>query len=296
MTHLGIDVGGTNTKAALVDDELAVLATFEVPTHADGTLDTVIRAIESVATGVGTRAATIGIALQGIVDDTSGRAIFVPNLGWFEGVDIADAVERRLGIRPALANDAVCAAVGEARFGAGMGLGSFLMLTLGTAVGAAIIRDGMPLDAYGRYGGELGHIPLVHDGLPCSCGIRGCFQQYGSATALLRMAHDEGLDVEKASDVFSLAAAGDVTAGEVADAFCAYVAEGAAGLTNIFRPEAVILAGGAARAGEALRASVEEKLFARTYASEVLGAPRVLLAQEPAHAGSLGAAVIAGRL
>lgn len=221
----------------------------------------------------------------------------MPNLGWFEPFDVADAVGNLLGVRPALANDAVCAAVGEAHYGAGRGLGSFLMLTLGTAVGAAVVVDGRPLDAYGRFGGELGHMPLVHGGLPCSCGIHGCFQQYGSATALLRMAKETGLEVEMASEVFSLAEQGDARANAVADEFCGYVAEGAAGLTNIFRPEAVILAGGAARAGEPLRALVEEKLFERTYASSILGAPRVLLAEEPAGAGALGAAFIAlGRL
>lgn len=135
----------------------------------------------------------------------------------------------------------------------------------------------------------------MHGGLPCSCGIDGCFQQYGSATALLRMARDAGLGVTQASDVFSLAEAGDERAAAVADGFCGYVAEGAAGLANIFRPEAVILAGGAARAGEPLRARVEEKLFARTYASAILGAPRVLLAEEPSCAGALGAAVISAR-
>lgn len=295
MAYLGIDVGGTNTKVALVDVMGQVLATNEVPTRPDGSLGPVIVAIMEATQGLLRDADKVGLALPGIVDDESGQAIFVPNLGWFEPMSVANTVEMLVGHRPTLANDAVCAAVGEAHYGAGRGLSSFLMLTLGTAVGAAMVVDGRPLDAYGRFGGELGHIPLVHGGLPCSCGIEGCFQQYGSATALLRMAKEAGLEVEVASEVFSLAEQGDEHAAAVADEFCGYVAEGAAGLTNIFRPEAVILAGGAARAGEPLRALVEEKLFERTYASAILGAPQVLLAEEPAGAGALGAAIVGRR-
>ena len=295
MAYLGIDVGGTNTKVALVDVMGQVLATNEVPTRPDGSLGPVIVAIMEATQGLLRDADKVGLALPGIVDDESGQAIFVPNLGWFEPLSVANTVEMLVGHRPTLANDAVCAAVGEAHYGAGRGLSSFLMLTLGTAVGAAMVVDGQPLDAYGRFGGELGHIPLVHGGLPCSCGINGCFQQYGSATALLRMAKEVGLEVEVASEVFSLAEQGDERATAVADEFCGYVAEGAAGLTNIFRPEAVILAGGAARAGEPLRALVEKKLFERTYASAILGAPRVLLAEEPASAGALGAAIVGRR-
>lgn len=292
MSYLGIDIGGTNTKAVLLDADGAVLDSSEVPTRPDGSLASIVIAIEAAAHGMLGDVEGACLALPGIVDDESGQAVFVPNLGWFEPVDVAAAVENLLGCRPALANDAVCAAVGEARHGAGRGLSSFLMLTLGTAVGAAMVVDGRPLDAYGRFGGELGHIPLVHGGLPCSCGIDGCFQQYGSATALLRIAAGAGLEVGVASDVFALSEAGDERAAAVADEFCGYVAEGAAGLTNIFRPEAVILAGGAARAGETLRALVEEKLHAHTYASAILGAPRVLLAEEPANAGAMGAAAI----
>ena len=293
MAYLGVDVGGTNTKAVLLDAGRSVSLTAETPTRPDGSLESVLDAIDAATEGMRDDIEGVGVALPGIVDDDSGQAIFIPNLGWFEPVAVADTLEQRWGVRPALANDAVCAAAGEAHFGAGRGLGSFLMLTLGTAVGAAMIRDGQPLQAYGRFGGELAHIPLRHDGFPCSCGIRGCFQQYGSATALMRIARRAKLGVSTASEVFSLADQGNEAASRVADKYTTYLADGAAGLVNIFRPEAVVLAGGVARAGEPLRAAVEEKLFKRTYASGILGAPQVLLAEEPAHAGALGAAIVA---
>lgn len=294
MAYLGIDIGGTNTKAALLDGRV-ILAQEEVPTRPDGTLDAVMEAIRSAAGSMLPRADALCLALPGIVDADEGRAVFVPNLGWFEPVNIADAVERELGLRPRLVNDAVAAAVGEAHFGAGQGLESFLVLTLGTAVGAALIVDGKPFQGYGRFGGELAHIPLRHDGFPCSCGIRGCFQQYGSANALKRMARRAGLAVGQASEAFDLAAEGNTTAAAVVDKYCTYLAEGAAGITNIFRPQAVILAGGLAAAGEALRAPVEEKLACFTYASEILGSPQVLFASAPAGAGALGAATISGQ-
>ena len=291
MAFLGIDVGGTNTKAALLDGAV-VLARAEAPTKPDGSLDAVLAAMSVSANEMLSRSEALCVALPGIVDADAGQAVFVPNLGWFEPVNVADAIERACGLRPRLVNDAVAAAMGEAYFGAGRGLESFLMLTLGTAVGAALVVDGKPYQGYRRFGGELGHIPLKHGGFPCSCGIRGCFQQYGSATALRRMARRAGLGIEQASEVFDLSAQGDERAAAVAEKYTLYLAEGAAGLVNIFRPQAVILAGGLAQIGEALRAGVEGKLFSMTYASGILGAPKVLLADSPTDAGALGAAVI----
>ena len=119
---LGIDVGGTNTKAALVDESGAILASHEVPTRPDGSLEAIVSAIAAASADMRGGVSVACIALPGIVDDASGRAIFVPNLGWFEPVDVAEGVKTLLGVTPRLANDAVAAAVGEAHFGAGQGL------------------------------------------------------------------------------------------------------------------------------------------------------------------------------
>lgn len=179
------------------------------------------------------------------------------------------------------------------------------MLTLGTAVGAAIIVDGGLFKGFGPYGGELGHIPLFHGGFPCSCGVRGCFEQYGSAEALKRLTIEamrnnrssylwklcsEDLSNIGTSDLFTAVELGDETARAALNEFVTYLCEGIAGLVNIFRPEAVILGGGLANAGEPLFDRVNRILSNLTYASEYIPAPPVIKAELGTYAGALGAA------
>ena len=315
MRYLGIDIGGTNIKAALIDGHGCVLARAAAQTRPNGTIETLVDRIEALLGELPYAAGDITstcLGIPGIVDGATGPVVFAPSLG-LRDADAVPAFERLLGMPVSLANDAVCAAMGEAAGGgAGAGLNSFLLLTLGTAVGAALIQDNRPFEGYGRFGGELGHIPLVHGGIPCSCGIRGCFEQYGSAAGLARAArdavarHPESLlapvfatyddatpGAPDVARVFEAAASGDAAAREAVDRYTCYLADGIAGLVNIFRPEAIVLAGGIASAGEALRAPVEQKVARRTYAAELIGAPQVLLARSGAFAGAEGAARIA---
>lgn len=311
--RIGLDVGGTNIKAAVLSEDCLTVGKFETPTRADLGYGAVLCGIktcaETAAAGAGCgmdEFKTVGIAVPGLIDAENGLVVSAPNLGWTEknlNADIAPV----LGIKARIENDARCAALAESRVGAGKGLDNIIMLTLGTAVGAAAILHGKLFDGFGRFGGELGHIPLVHGGLPCSCGNRGCFEQYGSATALMRIAKgktgkypdsllnkpDEG-EAAGAVNIFRAAERDDGAALEALEEYTTYLAEGVAGLVNIFRPDAVILGGGLADiGGDALTENVERKVFARVCASELIGAPQIKKAALGLYAGAAGAALLA---
>lgn len=319
MLRLGIDIGGTNIKAVVLDERGTVHGRSECKTLADGTLSTIIERSRTVAQEVIAKSertpeeiASCGIALPGIIDKVNGRTVFVPNLGWFETLELDAFSSLGYGM-PRFENDAVCAGTGEALFmqlhpdaKAGQTVpDSFIMLTLGTAVGAALVQEGKPAACFGRFGGELAHTPLVHDGIPCSCGIKGCFQQYGSATALIRQTTDL-LEQHPESSLWDLCGGNsqslapsmiftgvqqqDSCSCRAFDIFTTYLAEGIAGLVNIFRPSAIVLGGGIAHKNELLRNTVELKLYDRCYASRIIGAPSVRIAQCGAYAGAIGAA------
>ena len=307
MAFIGIDIGGTYTKCALVDAHSNILASSQVPTNPDGGVKAILgsinRAVAELNNTQPLECACLGI--PGPIDLATNSVVMAPNLGWMTRTDICSAAADLLQCPVYVANDAICAACGEAHFGAGQTFKSFLLLTLGTAVGAALTQNGKPFLGCGRYSAELGHIPLVHGGLPCSCGIDGCFEQYGSATALVRIALSYAKDDPasmlatadeskvRAEDVIASVASGDKAAQRAFDEYTTYLAEGTAGLVNIFRPEAVIYAGGLANADELLCKTMQTKLLERVCASEVVGAPKVVVSQNASNIGALGAAVIA---
>lgn len=313
MGYMGIDIGGTLTKAVFIDGEGRTVGRWEVPTNADGSIDAIIEAIETCCDELSTAnqaesIARCALAIPGIVDPEKGDVVFAPNLGWHTPVPLAYFVERQLGIPMRIANDAVCAGVGEANFGAARCYRRALMLTLGTAVGAAYIVDGESHDGFGRFGGELGHIPIHHGGRPCSCGTRGCFEQYGSVSALLALTEElisrEGASAEEPSvsfaerfprgshDVLAAWECGDAVAAAAVSSYTTYLAEGIGGLVNIFRPDVVVIGGGIAE-NEKLVSAIGSKLPSHIYASHIIGCPPVKAAELGSFAGALGAAHLA---
>lgn len=313
MFSLGIDIGGTNIKAAVVTRQGEILGSAILETDAHSGFDAVIRQICRAAEQASAESQIplsyirkAGLAIPGPIGNKKGPVLFAPNINWYQ-TDPVKPLEEKWNMPVYLGNDADCMALAENMCGAGIPFRSFLMLTLGTAVGGALIHEGKLFTGFGPYGGELGHIPLCHGGYPCSCGVKGCFEQYGSAEALKRLAREA---MEKAPDsslwdlcghnlcdiqpshVFSAAVLQDKTAVSVLDEFTEYLCEGMAGLVNIFRPEAVILGGGLSNAGAALFDLVNEKLPRLTYASEFIPAPPVIQAQSCTLSGAIGAALL----
>ena len=305
---IGIDVGGTNLKAGAVDGAGRLLAAVRRPLDFRGTeafaddLADLARAALSAAGAAPGDGAGVGIGLPGAV--SGGEVLYTTNIP-LERTDLASLFRRRLDLPVLLGNDADCAAVGEYLRGAGRGCRDFVAVTLGTGLGGGIILDGRLRG--GETSSEAGHLVTHVGGLPCPCGRRGCWEQYASATALIRQtraamaAHPESLLHRLAAErgavdgqtPFQAAEAGDETALAVCRQYVEELAEGAASLINLLRPEAVAFGGGVAGAPERLlleplRRRVGELCFSRHGGR----ATRILRAELGNDAGIIGAALL----
>ena len=187
--------------------------------------------------------------------------------------------------------------------GAAVGCRSMVLITLGTGVGSGIIADGKLLEGAGGTGAEVGHALLVLDGEPCTCGRRGCWEAYGSATALIRQgkragqAHPESAlssfgDALTAKDVFDAAEQGDETAQAVLERYYVYVAAGITDLVNILGPELVLIGGGISRQGERLLAPVREYVASNCFGGHDHKPPELRAAKLGNEAGIIGAAAL----
>ena len=316
MYHIGVDLGGTNIKSAILDQENRILVSDTRPTCAAEGFESVMEQIRKSVTCLREELHLApadlrgGLTIPGQICGPEGPVLYAPNLGWHD-TDPVRWLRERSGIPFVMGNDADCIALAEAVTGAGAGFSSILMLALGTGVGGAYILHRKIFDGFGAFGGEFGHIPLVHGGHPCPCGIRGCFEQYCSANGLARLGREAlsedtpetrgsalwelcSRDPEKLTTVhlFKAAAGGDPTAAKVLDFFFDCLAEGITGLVNIFRPGAVIIGGGLAEAGDALFVPVRERVSRMTYGHSYIEAPPVLKASGGIYAGAVGAALL----
>ena len=194
MYRIGVDLGGTNIAIGIVNEKFEIVVQGSVPTEAS-------RPGEEIATDMAnlckkliadaglteTDIASLGIAAPGIVDDATGCIVYANNLN-FRNFPIISYLRERLSIAEMhIDNDANAAAWGEAIAGAAKGSHSSVMITLGTGVGGGIIDSGKVYKGFNNTGGELGHFVIEQDGRPCSCGRRGCWESYSSATGLINM-------------------------------------------------------------------------------------------------------------
>lgn len=306
--YIGIDVGGTNLKAGAVDAAGRLLAVerrplaFRDPEAFAADLADLAEAALSAAGAGPEDALGVGIGLPGAV--SGGEVLYTTNIP-MEHVPLADLFRRRLDLPVLLGNDADCAAAGEFLRGAGRGFRDFVVLTLGTGLGGGIILDGRLRG--GETSSEAGHLVTHVGGLPCPCGRRGCWEQYASATALIRQTraamaeHPESLLCRLAAErgtvdgrtPFQAAEAGDETALAVCRQYVEELAEGTASLINLLRPEAVAFGGGVAGAPEQLlleplRRRVGELCFSRHGGRTT----RILRAELGNDAGIIGAALL----
>ena len=219
----------------------------------------------------------VGLASPGVIDGAAGVVVRWSNYDWRDkplGPDLCEM----LGKPVFVANDANAAALGEAKYGAGKMYQDSILLTLGTGVGSGIIIGGKIFEGFHGAGGEAGHMVIQVGGIPCGCGRRGCFEQYASATALMRdtkramFEHKDSAmwkvgDVEKVDGrtAFEAAKAGDAAAQEVIKNYVMYLGEGILNLVGVLRPQAILLGGGVSNQGETLmrplRQYVSEQLY-----------------------------------
>ena len=310
MYDIGIDLGGTNIKGALVNEAGEILREESRPTRAALGAETVCDGIAAVITALaeGTDAiGGVGIGCPGTVDDAAGRVIFAPNLGW-KNFDLRGAVRARTGISPRLGNDANAAALAETLVGCAKGAQSAVIVTLGTGVGGGVVLGGRLLTGYTGAASEPGHMVIHSGGEKCACGREGCFEAYASATALIRetkramaaqpqsllhtIAEENG--TVDGRTAFAAAQRGDAAARTVVERYTDDLACGLANLVNIFFPEVIALSGGIAEQGEALLGPLRERVRSLSYASDCAARhTRIERCTLGYRAGVIGAALLA---
>lgn len=309
MYRIGIDLGGTNIAAGVVDEAQRIVAEVSLPTGAERRPEEVAadicRAAElamAKAHITAAHCASVGIGSPGTCDSRSGTVVRAYNLGWFN-VPVCDMVTRRLALPCRLSNDANCAALAETVAGAAAGCRNMILVTLGTGVGVGIVSDGKLLEGVGGTGAEAGHSILVLDGEPCTCGRKGCWEAYASATALIRQGRRAALaqpqsqlasygDALTAKDVFDAADAGDEAAQAVLSQYYIYVAAGITDLVNILGPEMILIGGGLSRQGERLLSPVREYVAANCFGGHDRLPPVIRCAKLGNEAGIIGAAAL----
>jgi len=284
--YYGIDIGGTTVKIGLFTRE-GLRDKWEIPTDCRDNGKNIVRDIIASLPGHATGAA-MGVPGAVLPDGAVNKCI---NLGW--GVCRPGAeFEALTGIPCRVLNDANAAALGEQWQGGGRGHSSVLMVTLGTGVGAGVVQAGSLLTGCHGAAGELGHICMNPDeSAPCSCGNRGCLEQYCSATGIAAMAARAGLGTLTAKKIFDLTAAGNPAATAVVDRACDILGRGLAAACCTLDPEAIVLGGGVARAGELLRKKTEAAF--QKYAFHACRDTAICLATLGNDAGIYGAARLA---
>ena len=310
MHAIGIDIGGTKIAGALVDAEGTILKELRVPTPANDSnaiSDAVVKLIRELA--VGEQVVAAGVAAAGYVNAERSHIVYAPNLS-FRNEPFKEKLEAQLDLPVFIDNDANAAGWAEYRFGAGRGYRHMAMLTIGTGVGGAIITDGRLLRGGFGVAAELGHIRHIPNGLLCGCGRRGCIEQYGSGTALLRaaieLAHSDetkgarllALMIENGGElsgtqVYQAISEGDPGALELLTNLGVALGKTVATLAAVVDPEVVVIGGGVSAAGELLLGPMREaylgSLSARGFHPEL----KLVTAQFVNDAGVVGAADLA---
>ena len=291
---VGIDLGGTNLRAALVDSTGKILASDRCKTPVkegpEATVQAMKTLIAEVSSADSLKIKGVGIGSPGPLS-RSGKKIFqTPNLPGFDSFPIGERLEEITGLKVSIDNDAKCATYGEARFGVAKDTKDFILLTFGTGIGGGVFSNGKMI--YGKSDGacEIGHMTLYPEGKLCKCGNRGCFEQYVSATAFKSRAAEKYGQAIGSKEVFTAFEAGQAWAMELMREFAVDVSIGVASLVNIFDPGKIVLAGGLfTSGGEPLPAWILESIKDRCFKSSQRGLS-IDVSSLHGDAGVLGAA------
>ena len=314
MYYIGIDLGGTNIAVGIVDESFKIVKKGSTPTLVNRDPELIIAdmgklCLELLAeTGIGLEEVVCaGIAAPGSVNPRTGIIEYANNLPFLR-FPIADTLRKYLPVREVyLENDANAAALGEAVGGAAKGKRLSVMITLGTGVGGGVIIDGKIYSGFNYAGAELGHTVREYNGRQCSCGRKGCFEAYASATALVNMTKEKlaackdtlmwemcGNDINKADARIAFAAMkkGDRAGKEVVDMYISYLACGITNMINIFQPEVLLIGGGVCNEKDYLLKPLTEIVNADQYTRNQAVKTEIKIAALGNDAGIVGAATL----
>ncbi len=313
MYYLGIDLGGTNIACGVVNEHYEIIGKGKVKTNlprsAEEIADDMAKASLSAIEDAGLKVNDIafaGIGSPGSIDPYTGIVATSNNLD-FTNVPLKEIVEKRINIPTYIENDANAAAYGELLAGAGKDTEDFVAITLGTGVGGGVIIGGKILSGYNHAGAELGHSVIEMNGEQCTCGRKGCWEAYASATALIKQTKKEmlnnkdsvmwelaenNIDNVNGRTAFDAMRKGDKSGKTVVDKYIDYVACGVVNMVNIFQPEVLCIGGGISKEGSTLIDPIMKTVEIERYSKNVEKQTKVTVAQLGNDAGIIGAAFL----
>ena len=311
MYYIGVDLGGTNIAVGLVDKDGHILAKKSVRTFAQRPFAQIMQDMAGCILALLkeqqvelAQVDSIGIGSPGSLDTENGELVCAYNFKDGIHVPLRDLLRQHIDKPVYIGNDANVAALGEVVAGAAKGYKDAVMITLGTGVGGGIIIDGKIYEGYRSAGAEMGHILLMHHGRPCTCGRRGCWEAYASATALIEQtieamtAHPESILNQtpeaqvNGRTAFDAMRKGDAVAKEVVDTYIEYIAQGIVDIVNVFRPEIVIIGGGICNEGDTLLAPLRAFVHKYSFGGELNAPQKIEVAKLGNDAGIIGAAML----
>ncbi|MDO5415658.1 MAG: ROK family protein [Lachnospiraceae bacterium] len=312
--YIGIDLGGTNIAAGLVSETGEILGKGSIPTRSGRPAGEIVKDMAELAVKTAAdyglkmeQVEAVGIGVPGTANQERGIVEYANNLGFFDEPVLEMMRDCLPGTKVYFDNDANAAAWAEFLVGSGKGSTSLVAVTLGTGVGGGIVLDGKLYQGINFGAAELGHMVIVQGGEPCTCGRRGCFEAYASATALIRQtreameAHREsvlwelcGQDLEQVEGktLFDAVRREDETAKQVLDQYIQYLGTGIVNIVNIFQPEVICIGGGISKAGELLLGPLNQMLDEGDYARYSEKRTRLVIASLENDAGIIGAALL----
>ncbi len=318
MYRIGIDLGGTNIAAGIVNDRFEIVEKASIPTGAERPAAEIAADMAAICHEVCRRAgiapseiASVGIASPGIANHDDGVIEYCCNIPSFRRFAICEAVKAGFPVEQVFVeNDANAAAWGEVIAGSAKGTRDSVMITLGTGVGGGIVIGGQIISGFNYAGGELGHIVIEVGGVPCGCGRKGCWEAYSSATALIRMTTeklDECAAAGRATVMTDMVAesgrvsgrtafdamrVGDEAGAEVVKKYVYYLAAGLTNIINIFQPEVLSIGGGVSGEGDFLLDMLVPLVRAEVYGQGIVKGTDIRIAALKNDAGIIGGAVL----
>lgn len=310
--YIGIDLGGTNIKAGVVNESFEIIGKAKTKTLcprpakeiADDMAKVSIEACKDAGISIDD-VEWIGIGTPGIADNVNGTIPYSNNLD-FKDVPIRKYIQEHIDKPVYVANDANAAAYGEFLAGAAKGASDAVCITLGTGVGAGVVIDGKIFTGRNLAGTEIGHMVIEVDGPQCTCGRKGCFEVFSSATGLINMTkeaiskHPDTLMAEyaerdghsSARHAFDAMRAGDPVGKEVVDKYIKYLAAGITNVINIFQPDILCIGGGVCNEGDPLMKPMVELVKKEVYTRMLDKNTEITVASLGNDAGIIGAAFL----